>query len=173
MAESKRLIKEYERVSKEDPACDLDALAARKKEMVQGLNAFVNRKKAAQADIAARAAAEEAATAAAAAANSSVETRRTESTTPLTAWTTPLAASTTPLAASTSPSSPSSPSSRRRSYDFASATVTPGPFRQGIFFLDAPVTAPPGGWATIEAETRFHPDEGFTAKILSTRVERG
>ena len=58
MAESKRLIKEYERVSKEDPACDLDALAARKKEMVQGLNAFVNRKKAAQADIAARAAAE-------------------------------------------------------------------------------------------------------------------
>ena len=27
MAESKRLIKEYERVSKEDPACDLDALA--------------------------------------------------------------------------------------------------------------------------------------------------
>ena len=44
MAESKRLIKEYERVSKEDPACDLDALAARKKEMVQGLNAFVNRK---------------------------------------------------------------------------------------------------------------------------------
>ena len=28
MAESKRLIKEYERVSKEDPACDLDAAAA-------------------------------------------------------------------------------------------------------------------------------------------------
>ena len=94
----------------------------------------------------------EAAEAAVAAANPSVETHRT---------------------ASTTPRSPSSRSSRRRSYDFASATVTPGPFRQGIFFLDAPVTAPPGGWATIEAETRFHPDEGFTAKILSTRVERG
>ena len=54
MAESKRLIKEYERVSKETEGADLDAVAARKKEMVQKLNTYVNKKKAAQADIAAR-----------------------------------------------------------------------------------------------------------------------
>ena len=54
MAESKRLIKEFERVSLEDPAADPAAVAARKKAMVQALNAFVNRKKSAQADVAAR-----------------------------------------------------------------------------------------------------------------------
>jgi SNARE protein len=54
MAESKRLIKEYERVSKETEGADLDAVAVRKKEMVQKLNTYVNKKKAAQADIAAR-----------------------------------------------------------------------------------------------------------------------
>jgi len=54
MAESKRLIKEYERVAVETEGADPDAVAARKKEMVQKLNAYVNKKKAAQADIAAR-----------------------------------------------------------------------------------------------------------------------
>lgn len=54
MAESKRLIKEFERVSLEDPAADPAAVAARKKARVQALNAFVNRKKSAQADVAAR-----------------------------------------------------------------------------------------------------------------------
>ena len=102
MAESKRLIKEYERVSKEDPACDLDALAARKKEMVQGLNAFVNRKKAAQADIAARAAAEEAATAAAAAA-AEAPVPRAKTAPPATSSTT--SAFTNPFASSSSAAS--------------------------------------------------------------------
>ena len=69
----------------------------------------------------------------------------------------------------TSTTSLSSPSSRRREF----AVAAPGPFKQGILVLDAPVTAPPGGWATIEVETRFHPEEGFAAKILSIRVERG
>jgi len=99
MAESKRLIKEYERVSKEDPACDLDALAARKKEMVQGLNAFVNRKKAAQADIAARAAAEEAATAPTPPPEAPVP--RTKTAPPATSSTTAVSAFTNPLFAST------------------------------------------------------------------------
>ena len=53
MAESKRLIKEYERVSVAEGA-DPDAVAGRKREMVQKLNTYVNKKKAAQADIAAR-----------------------------------------------------------------------------------------------------------------------
>ena len=69
----------------------------------------------------------------------------------------------------TSTTSFSSPSSRRREF----AIAAPGPFKQGILVLDAPVTAPPGGWATIEVEARFHPEEGFTAKILSIGVERG
>ena len=99
MAESKRLIKEYERVSKEDPACDLDALAARKKEMVQGLNAFVNRKKAAQADIAARAAAEEAATAPTPPPEAPVPRAKTAP--PATSSTTAVSAFTNPLFAST------------------------------------------------------------------------
>ena len=101
MAESKRLIKEYERVSKEDSACDLDALAARKKEMVQGLNAFVNRKKAAQADIAARAAAEEAAATAAAAAEAAA-VPRSKTAPPATSSTTAVSAFTNPLFASSS-----------------------------------------------------------------------
>ena len=54
MAESKRLIKEYERVCKESIDCDETKVAASKKEMVQKLNQFVNKKKAAQADVAAR-----------------------------------------------------------------------------------------------------------------------
>ena len=54
MAESKRLIKEYERVASAAEGADLDAVAGRKKEMVQKLNTYVNKKKAAQADIAAR-----------------------------------------------------------------------------------------------------------------------
>lgn len=54
MAESKRLIKEYERVSKETEGVDEEKTATRKKEMVQKLNTYVNKKKAAQADIAAR-----------------------------------------------------------------------------------------------------------------------
>ena len=54
MAESKSLIKEYERVSQEDPSVDPEHTAQRKREMVKQLNDYVQRKKAAQADIAAR-----------------------------------------------------------------------------------------------------------------------
>ena len=54
MAESKSLIKEFERVSQEDPSVDPEHTAQRKREMVKQLNDFVQRKKAAQADIAAR-----------------------------------------------------------------------------------------------------------------------
>ena len=54
MAESKSLIKEYERVSQEDPSADPEHTAQRKREMVKQLNDYVQRKKAAQADIAAR-----------------------------------------------------------------------------------------------------------------------
>ena len=54
MAESKSLIKEYERVSQEDPSADPEHTAQRKREMVKRLNDYVQRKKAAQADIAAR-----------------------------------------------------------------------------------------------------------------------
>ena len=45
MAESKRLIKEYERVASAAEGADLDAVAGRKKEMVQKLNTYVNKKK--------------------------------------------------------------------------------------------------------------------------------
>ena len=54
MAESKGLIKEFERVSQEDPSVDPEQTAQRKREMVKQLNDYVQRKKAAQADIAAR-----------------------------------------------------------------------------------------------------------------------
>lgn len=54
MAESKSLIKEFERVSQEDPSVDPEHTAQRKREMVKQLNDYVQRKKAAQADIAAR-----------------------------------------------------------------------------------------------------------------------
>jgi len=55
MAESKRLIKEFERVSREQQTgFDEQKVAATKKELVQKLNGFVNKKKAAQADVAAR-----------------------------------------------------------------------------------------------------------------------
>ena len=56
MAESKVLIKEYERVAKEDPSADLDAIADRKRDFVKELNRYVNQKKSLQADIAAKAA---------------------------------------------------------------------------------------------------------------------
>jgi|AntAceMinimDraft_11_1070367.scaffolds.fasta_scaffold41646_1 SNARE protein len=56
MAESKRLIKEFEKAAAADAAADPAATVARKKEMVSQLNAFVNKKKAAQADVAERAA---------------------------------------------------------------------------------------------------------------------
>lgn len=55
MAESKRLIKEYEKAAQGDAAADQVATTARKKEMVSQLNAFVNKKKAAQAAVAERA----------------------------------------------------------------------------------------------------------------------
>ena len=51
MAESKVLIKEYERVAKEDPSADLDAIADRKRDFVKELNRYVNQKKSLQADI--------------------------------------------------------------------------------------------------------------------------
>ena len=54
MAESKGLVKEFERVSQEDPSVDPEQTAQRKREMVKQLNDYVQRKKAAQADIAAR-----------------------------------------------------------------------------------------------------------------------
>lgn len=56
MAESKRLIKEYEKAAQGDSAADPAATTARKKEMVSQLNAFVNKKKRAAADVAERAA---------------------------------------------------------------------------------------------------------------------
>eukprot|EP00227_Mantoniella_beaufortii_P004724 CAMPEP_0197609206 /NCGR_PEP_ID=MMETSP1326-20131121/50701_1 /TAXON_ID=1155430 /ORGANISM="Genus nov. species nov., Strain RCC2288" /LENGTH=154 /DNA_ID=CAMNT_0043177545 /DNA_START=65 /DNA_END=526 /DNA_ORIENTATION=+ len=57
MAESKRLIKEFEKAALEDASMDPSATAARKKDMVVQLNRFVNMKKAAAAVIAAKAAA--------------------------------------------------------------------------------------------------------------------
>lgn len=46
MAESKRLIKEFERVSREQQTgFDEQKVAATKKELVQKLNGFVNKKK--------------------------------------------------------------------------------------------------------------------------------
>lgn len=74
MAESKRLIKEYEKAAQADPAVDPAATTARKREMVSQLNAFVNKKKAAAAAVSERA--EKAAEAEAMkAAKSAVETK--------------------------------------------------------------------------------------------------
>jgi SNARE protein len=111
MAESKRLIKEFERVSLEDPAADPAAVAARKKAMVQALNAFVNRKKSAQADVAARVAeaAEKAEAASAAAAEKAAP-----------------AAPSNPFSAKSSSSSSAAPSSGASAANAAAAAAAAG-----------------------------------------------